>query len=402
VSEWARLAIGIFHPNGFTLILTCATLLIGVWLVKLKWVLENSPPLAGIATQATAAPEATIGVIVPAYNEAANVVACLSSILDSTDQPIQLWLVDDGCTDATWHLAQTLAETRQDRRLHLLSGQPRPSDQVWVGKNWACAQAVQQVHTDYLLFLDCDVRLQPGAIEAAVALAETDQTGLLTLWPQILCGCFAEWLVQPIMMAILAVGYDFAAVNDPQRSKAFAFGPFMLFRRQAYEAIGGHAAVADQVVEDVQLAQRIKQAGLGLAIRRSGGGVQTRMYENGSSLWEGWTKNWFLGLGQRWEWVLITVAGLLLVCSLPWLGAISSTLTRDPLWFSLSLAGILGQLGMRWILDQQTQLPLKYWWLTGVGGLVTAAIVLASAYRTSTGKGWTWRGRSLSSASRHS
>ncbi|MEN9226579.1 MAG: glycosyltransferase family 2 protein [Thermostichus sp. DRC_bins_24] len=379
-------------------VLSMTALLIGLVALRLWRALAASPWLTDVPENKNtevAEAMARVAVIVPAYNEADNVVDCLTSILESTSAPLQVWLVDDDSTDATWDLAQALAADRPDPRLHLLKGDPRPEGQVWVGKNWACAQAVAVIEADYLLFLDCDVRLGSGAIEAALMQLLESDSGLVTVGPQLVCGCLAEWLVQPIMMTLLAVGYNFAAVNDPDTPKAFAFGPFMLFRRLAYEQIGGHAGVADVVVEDVTLGQRIKASGLGLKLRLGGERVRSRMYADGAALWEGWTKNWFLGLERNWLLALLAMVTILVICSLPWLGLILALATQSLGVLLASLAGITAQLGIRLLLRHWAHLPLRYWWLTAVGGWVTAAIVLASAIRTSTGRNWTWRGRSL-------
>jgi hypothetical protein len=40
-------------------------------------------------------------------------------------------------------------------------------------------------------------------------------------------------------------------------------------------------------------------------------------------------------------------------------------------------------------------LPVRYWGLSWLGGLLVAAIAIASIIKTETGWGWTWRGRSL-------
>ncbi|MGQ9836538.1 MAG: glycosyltransferase [Cyanobacteriota bacterium] len=385
-------------PEVFLGILVMTALLILLVAIQLWQALRASPWLTDVpdekAAEVAAAME-RLAVIVPAYNEAENVVDCLSSILESTAAPLQVWLVDDDSTDNTWELAQTLAAERQDSRLHLLKGDPRPQGQVWVGKNWACAQAVAVIAADYLLFVDCDVRLGAGAIEAALIHLLETKSGLVTVGPQLVCGCLAEWLVQPIMMTILAVGYNFAAVNDPNSCKAFAFGPFMLFQRSAYEQIGGHAGVADVVVEDVALGQRIKTSGLGLKIYLGGSRVRSRMYANGAALWEGWTKNWFLGLERNWFLAFSAIGAILVICSLPWLGFIVGIATLKTGLLLASLMGIAAQLAIRVLLKHWANLPLCYWWLTGLGGWVTATIVLASAIRTSSGRNWTWRGRSL-------
>jgi hypothetical protein len=192
------------------------------------------------------------------------------------------------------------------------------------------------------------------------------------------------------------------ATNDPGDGKAFAFGPMMLFRRDAYETIGGHAAVAAEVVEDIALAYRIKQAGLGLQVVLSGALAEMRMYPAPGSLWEGWSKNWFVGLNRNMGLVLAAVAGLLLVAVVPWLavalGLLGSGIpvSTAGLWLGLGGAGIVGQMGIRWQLYTKAGLGWDYWWLTWLGGLMTVAIVVNSVYSTVTGRGWTWRGRSLS------
>ncbi len=155
-------------------------------------------------------------------------------------------------------------------------------------------------------------------------------SGLVSVGPQLACGCLAEWPVQPITMVILAAGYDFAAVNDPKRPKAFAFGPFLLFRRFAYEQVGGHAGVAEVVIEDVALGQRIKAAGLGLQICLGGSRVRSCMYANGAAFWEGWTKNWFLE--RNWALAVLAMITVLGLCSLPWLWPPDPCRSWRPAW----------------------------------------------------------------------
>jgi Glycosyl transferase family 21 len=98
------------------------------------------------------------------------------------------------------------------------------------------------------------------------------------------CGCMAEWLVQPIMTNLLAVGFDYVTINDPQNDNAFAAGPFMLFPRSAYSQIGGHRAVGSEVVEDVELARKVKQAGLKSQVLLGSDYISARMYRSWNAL----------------------------------------------------------------------------------------------------------------------
>ena len=337
----------------------------------------------------------SLAIVVPAYNEAANVVDCLSHILDSTERPFQLFLADDSSEDNTLDLARSLAAGRDDPRLQILAVPPRPTATRWVGKSWACDWACRQIEADYLLFVDCDVRLQPGAIEAAVYRSAERDAGLLSVGPELVCQSWAEWLVQPVMAAILGAGFDCTAVNDPTAETAFAAGPFMLFRQSTYRAIGGHAAVRDCVVEDVAFAKRVKSQGLGLHYCFSGGLVRSRMYRDLASLWEGWSKNLFEGLDRRWElWSLLVIA-LATIYILPWGAIVAGACSHHPVWLVWGGLGLLGQLALRWLLARWGGLPARGWWLAGLGGGMAIALLVSSAYRTTTGRGWTWRGRSL-------
>jgi len=350
----------------------------------------------------------SLTVVVPAYNEAANIAACLTSLLRSQD-PCGDWrvlLVDDRSSDATVAIAQEAARAcgATEPRFSLLDAGPRPTGERWVGKNWACSRAMEQVVSEWVLFVDADVRLQPATLQRALAQATTDRADLLSLAPRLSCGCLAEWLVQPIMASLLGLGFPIEAANDPASAVAFAAGPFMLFRRSAYAAIGGHRALAAEVVEDLALARRIKQGGHRLRYLLALDALDLHMYSDFASLWEGWTKNWLLGLDGDVARALAASWVVLLMFSGPWLltptaGLLAAGLPGQRLVLltalALALAGIGLQLVLRLWTRRQFQLPITYWWLMGAGGLVVAAIGPVSVWRTLSGRGWTWKGRPL-------
>ena len=348
----------------------------------------------------------TVAVIIPVYNESDNVEACVQSVLNSCDWPsdrLGVWLVDDQSTDDTWERAIALQTRLADPRLHLIAGQPRPTEQPWMGKNWACHQGYQQATGEFLLFLDADVRLHPGAIASAIAAAAAQTSDLLSGALTVECGCWAEWLAQPLIFSFITVVVPFAAINDPTSESVFAAGPFMLFRRTAYDKIGGHAAVANQVVEDVELARRIKQAGLTMTYTVLKELGTLRMYPTGQALWEGWTKNWYMGSQCNLKVTLQGAVTVFWVCAMPTLlllglllwGAIAGW--SVPLFIGIAIA--LVTIGLHYPIRRAFQAiagtPTRYWWLIGASGLYVTAIILASIIKTETGWGWTWRGRPL-------
>ena len=226
---------------------------------------------------------------------------------------------------------------------------------------------------------------------------------LFSLAPRLVCGCLAEWMVQPIMASLLGLGFPMEQANDPESEVAFAAGPFMLFRRSAYEAIGGHSAVAGEVVEDLALARRIKQSGRRLVYQLGLDAVELQMYDDFPTLWEGWSKNWYLGLDRNVIKALSAGAVVFTMFTLPWLllgsglGLLLLLGTSPALW-SGALAGAVGVL-LQWLLrlwiSVRFDVPLTFWWLMGVGGLIVAAIAPTSVWRSETGRGWTWKGRPL-------
>ena len=381
-------------------------------LVSLQRVFSTAPTLAAAPTAKDSHPLAPgLTVVIPAYNEARNIERCLSSVLRS-DQPAREWqviVVDDDSSDATASLAEATAHAYCSRgaSVAVIAAGPRPEGEHWVGKNWACSRAMEQVTSDWVLFIDADVSLHPQTLRRAMDQAIREEADLFSLAPRLVCSCLAEWMVQPIMASLLGLGFPIREANDPNSEVAFAAGPFMLFRRHSYEAIGGHRGLAGEVVEDLALARKIKCSGKRLRYCLGLDAVDLQMYADFPSLWEGWSKNWFLGLDRNvvkalgagavvvlmftTPWALIALAGMMPVVALP----TSPQLVLEEVVIATGLVGISLQLSIRLWTRQQFGVPITYWWLMGVGGLIVGAIAPTSVWRSLTGRGWTWKGRSL-------
>jgi hypothetical protein len=354
--------------------------------------------------QEASAPDTSLTVVIPAFNEAHNIADCLGSVLASAP-PCRDWsvvVVDDESTDATVENAIRAGSTAS--RFRLIKAGPRPADERWVGKNWACSKAVEQVSSDWLLFIDADVRLKPDALQRALAQAVDEHADLLSLAPRLSCGCLAEWMVQPIMASLLGLGFPILETNDPESPVAFAAGPVMVFKASTYECIGGHRALAGEVVEDLALARAIKAGGYRLSYLLGLDAVDLRMYADLAALWEGWTKNWFLGLDRDPAKAIGAALVVVLMFTVPWLLLPTSlvllwlqpVLSVAWLWLMASAGlAIVQQLLLRLWTRSTFDVPIRYWYLMGVGGLLVGAIGPVSIWRTRTGRGWTWKGRAL-------
>jgi chlorobactene glucosyltransferase len=168
----------------------------------------------------------------------------------------------------------------------------------WTGKNWACAQLAGQARGDLLIFTDADVTWRPGALEGALAVMQHTQADMLTVWPTQHTETWAERLVVPMMMFVLLAYLPELGVRRlPFASLSAANGQMVAFRRETYRHIGGHHAVAGEIVEDVALARRTKQMGRRLVMALGNGLIIGRMYHNWPEARDGFAKNILAGHG---------------------------------------------------------------------------------------------------------
>ena len=216
-------------------------------------------------------------------------------------------VVDDGSTDRTHKIAQSFSAVR------LMDAAPLPRG--WTGKNNAMWTGARQARGEWLLFTDADTVHAPGSLAHAVVEAQKLGVALLSYSPRQEVHGFWEKTVMPVIFAELAITYRPSEVNRPG-SPAAANGQYLLISRQAYDAVGGHAAIAGSLLEDVALARRVKASGRTIFFRYGGDAVRTRMYRSFVQLREGWTKNLALLFPSPLRLALLrTIEFVLLVAS---------------------------------------------------------------------------------------
>ncbi len=224
-----------------------------------------------------------VSIIVPARNEEASLGACLASLTAQTGVAFEIIVVDDGSADRTREIAQTFA------RLRVIS--PEPLRANWTGKNNALVAGAKEAHAKWLLFTDADTVHQLGSLARALEEAKNEPADLLSYSPRQVVVTFSERAVMPVIFAELAAQYPPHRVREKNSGMAAANGQYILVRRAAYDAVGGHVAVATEILEDVALARLFRNAGLRIFFRYGGDAVRTRMYRNWQQLREGWTRN---------------------------------------------------------------------------------------------------------------
>jgi glycosyltransferase involved in cell wall biosynthesis len=224
-----------------------------------------------------------VSVIVPARNEEASLGACLESLVAQDGVPFEIIVADDGSTDRTREIAQSFP------RVRLIDAGSLP--QGWTGKNNAMAAGSREAQGEWLLFTDADTVHRPGSLARALAEAGKHSAALLSYSPEQEVHGLWEKAVMPVIFAELAATYKPSQVSNPASPAAAANGQYLLISREAYDAVGGHAGVANSLLEDVALARAVKALGRRIFFRYGAGAVRTRMYRNFAQLREGWTKN---------------------------------------------------------------------------------------------------------------
>ncbi|AIQ55211.1 glycosyltransferase [Paenibacillus sp. FSL R7-0331] len=339
----------------------------------------------------SAAPQArALSVLIPARDEAANITACLNSVLacSTAGRPIEIIVLDDRSSDGT----AALAAAAGGARTQVLAGAVLPEG--WAGKCHACAQLAEAAAGEWLLFLDADIRLQPQALSAALAAAGLQGRGLITGFPRQLTGSWLERLAVPLMMFTIICHLPVPLVRRSRDPRfVAAHGGFMLIHRDSYQRCGGHSGIRNQLVDDMALARAVKLAGEPVTLADITEHTEMRMYHNAGEVWRGYRKNIYAGLGRK---PLLLLGVLLFYCLLyvfpviAALWAIVTGLTPALLW---AAAAIAAGAAVKRTADAAGRQPFWHCMLLPAAIVSLIAIAAASWRGGVSGQGYVWKGR---------
>jgi cellulose synthase/poly-beta-1,6-N-acetylglucosamine synthase-like glycosyltransferase len=260
-------------------------------------------------------PAIVLSVIIPARNEEDCVEACLRSLAAQSDvglalgSDLEILLVDDGSADRTRVISQGIAG--------ITVIEAPPLQKGWTGKANAAWSGAKAARGEWLLFTDADTVHEPGSLRRAIHEAEKAGAAMLSYSPRQIVTGFWQRALMPLIFSELALAYPPEKVSDPHSRLAAANGQFVLIRRNAYFQLGGHEAVADSVLEDVDLAYLVKRGKLGLRFRYAPDALSTRMYRSFGQMYEGWTKNLALLFGNCLAMAAWRLLDLALIIGLP-------------------------------------------------------------------------------------
>lgn len=265
----------------------------GVLLITTTMTIYNYCTVPRIRNQACPpAPKPLVSILVPARNEGKQIAGTLRALLAQSYPHWEVIVLDDQSEDDTFKRVEEIARTSE--KLTLVSGKPLPPG--WVGKNWACFQLAQYARGDLYLFIDADVQLKDRALEAALHTMDTHKVAMLSCFPAQKIGATGAWLVVPLMNWLLLSLLPLRLVTrSAHPSLAAANGQFILCRKKPYQEIGGHEALAGQVVEDMEMARRLKRHGHSIMAAVSCDALTCRMYGGFIEAFKGFSKNFFPG-----------------------------------------------------------------------------------------------------------
>lgn len=254
-----------------------------------------------------------VSVLVPARNEAGRIEPCLASLLAQDYPRLEVIALDDESDDDTLAILQALA--KRDSRLRVLRGEPLPDG--WRGKSWACHQLAQAAGGEILFFTDADTIHGPSSVRLAVASLLSDGADLLSALPRQRMPTWGERLLVPVLpWSLLSFFPMWMAQRLRLRWLAMAVGQAMIFPAPSYRRVGGHAAVRQEVAEDLALARRVQALGGRWQVRDATAEIECRMYPGLRESLDGFGKNLYAAFGFRpllylFIWIWLPVAFVL-------------------------------------------------------------------------------------------
>lgn len=323
-----------------------------------------------------------VSVLIPARNEEENLTQLLGDLAGHDYDSLEILVYDDQSTDRSGEVVTDYA--RRDSRIRLIRGSGLPEG--WLGKNHACDQLAHHARGDYFLFLDADVRVNPGMVRRTLGFMMQHRLMLLSVFPRQIMVTLGEKLVVPAMNLILLSLLPMQLIRKSHRpSLAAANGQFMLFDAANYRQKRYHAQVRNRNVEDIHIIRQIKRERLRADTVLSSGEVECRMYHGYRDAVKGLSRSVFAFFGNGpvvlLLFTLFSTFGFLFV----WFGL-------SPFWSGIYLV-------VTWLLRMVVSFSSRQsmTWNAILQPLQQAAFVLtvAEAFRRRYSRNNVWKGRPI-------
>lgn len=342
-----------------------------------------------------------VSILLAARNEQEMLPATLDSLLNLDYPDFEIILVDDDSDDGTGAVADEWARRcGANGKLHVLHNHVLPPG--WRGKVHAMHLAAAEATGEWVLSTDADVVFHPSLLRQAVALALRENVQFLSLTPELEMQSWSEKVVLPAFGMLLFMLFPLRFVNSSRSSRALAAGAFLLMRRDDLTALGGYARLRETLIEDLRMAELFKRNGRRIYLGVTRGVFHTRMYENWREMFEGLARSAWEGAGcSIWKVLCGVVAGSA-VAVLPWISLLAlvlahafarAPLVNNPAFIAAAAASAASAIVYCPVVVFAGLSPL-YALTLPLASLFYSAVSITSAFRSLTGPGLRWKGRS--------
>jgi len=333
-----------------------------------------------------------VSILVPARNEELNIKNCIASVLEQDYPNFEVIVLNDNSEDGTGEILKSIQQNHT--QLNIITGKPLPEG--WTGKTFACKQLAEEAKGEWLLFTDADTTHNKSSLKEAMYIALNRKADLLSVFPKNEMKTFPEKLIMPMLYFTSFVLLPHYFLDKKGFVKfAMAVGPFMLFRKSAYDKIGGHESVKYSILEDVNIAKKIKEAGLHLVIADGQSQCTVRMYRNFKEIWNGFSKNIFAGFNYS-ALMLFTIDILYLILFfLPFLFMVLYLISGS--MYNTSAVLVTVQVITLYLIRILLSLKFKLGFISTLlhplGAFLVPVIALNSWRWIASGSGAKWKGR---------
>ncbi len=339
-----------------------------------------------------------VSVLVPARNEEEHLRKCIASLTKQDYRNMEIIVLDDNSTDATWSIIQEFMES--DPRVKGIKGQPLP--QGWKGKIFAMKQLEEAASGEYILFTDADTVHTPKSVSFGYSLAEKNQASLVSGYPYEHCN---SWSIGTIVAAMEFNMVIFVPLllqsKRPSSFFAMAIGQYLFIKSKTLQDLGGFSTLCDKITDDVNLARLFARNGYKNILVNASDALSCNMYGTTKEAFRGMERS-VIGVLPRKAWPLIIVAATVLF------SLAVAPLSSIALWVAYAL-GHTAFLIPAIMISAGTVLMGSMWTIATIKQRYSVSVALSGwmtflwicmlyvhgLYRTLTHKGVVWKGRKV-------
>ena len=339
-----------------------------------------------------------LSIIITAKNEESTIGNGIRSLLAQTHRDFELIIVDDSSTDGTQQVVKELQ--KHDSRIHLVSAGEKPAG--WIGKSWPCQRGFEECKGEVILFADADSVFEPQAVWKTLGYFQAQSYDMFSISPKVRLRGIWSNAIMPLLSGGINLLYPMKKVNDTSNARAYVFGTFIMVRRSVYEAIGGHKAVRERLVEDAAIASLAKSKGYKLRVEKGGGVLTTEWESDLQSVYHGLERVFSDSIRPYGSIAMLNAILIFFLGIYPLLVAVSCAY----LYFSgspsvpIAISGFFGFLGVAgFLVLYVSELRLTsgvvgaYPLIYPLGCLIFMAAIVSASRKISQGLGFEWKGQ---------